>query len=38
VATYRELFDSLWSSALLGADMAALVRRVDRWLGGLDEG
>lgn len=37
VATYRELFDSLWSSALRGADMAALVRRVDRWLSSLDE-
>jgi transcriptional regulator with XRE-family HTH domain len=37
VATYRELFDSLWSSALRGADMAGLVRRVDRWLGSFDD-
>jgi transcriptional regulator with XRE-family HTH domain len=38
VATYRELFDGLWSSALRGPDMTGLVRRVDRWLGTLAEG
>lgn len=37
VAEYLELFESLWPQGVAAAEMAALVRRVDRWLAGLGE-
>lgn len=37
VAEYLELFESLWLEGVGGAEMTALLRRVDRWLAGLGE-
>jgi transcriptional regulator with XRE-family HTH domain len=37
IAAYRDLFEGLWDSALVGAPMLTLLRDVDLWLAGLPE-